>query len=179
MTIEALADLFKALSFAAYAHRAQTRKGSGEPYVNHLIEVARLLADVARVDDVDVLRAAVLHDVVEDTEVTADDVERTFGARVRVLVDAVTDDNRLPKAERKRLQIEHMRHAPDDVRLIKLADHCSNVATLPESWPTARQTEYLDWSERVVAACAGASAELEREHSERLEAARAALARQA
>ncbi len=177
MTIEALADLFKALSFAAYAHRAQTRKGSGEPYVNHLIEVARLLAELGDVDDVDVLRAAVLHDVVEDTEVTADDVERTFGARVRVLVDAVTDDNRLPKAERKRLQIEHMRDAPDDVRLIKLADHCSNVATLPESWPTARQTEYLDWSERVVAACAGANAELEREHAERLKAARAALAR--
>src|SRR5688572_33472258 len=106
MTTEALADLFKALSFAAYAHRAQTRKGSGEPDVNHLIEVAYLLADVAGVEDVDVLRAAVLHDVVEDTDVTAAEIERTFGARVRMLVDAVTDDNRLPKAERKRLQIE-------------------------------------------------------------------------
>ena len=177
VTINALADLFKALSFAAYAHRAQTRKGSGEPYVNHLIEVARLLAEVARVDDVDVLRAAVLHDVIEDTDVTSDEVERTFGARVRMLVEAVTDDNRLPQSERKRLQIEHMRHAPDEARLIKLADHCSNVASLPESWATARRTDYLDWSEQVVAACAGANAELEREHGERLKAARAALAR--
>jgi guanosine-3',5'-bis(diphosphate) 3'-pyrophosphohydrolase len=177
LSVAALADLFKALSFAAYAHRAQTRKGSGEPYVNHLIEVARLLAEVAHVDDVDVLRAAVLHDVVEDTDVSADEVERTFGARVRMLVEAVSDDNRLPKAERKRLQIEHMRHAPDEARLIKLADHCSNVATLPEGWPVARRAEYLDWSQQVVAACAGASAELEREHHDRLETARAALAR--
>jgi (p)ppGpp synthase/HD superfamily hydrolase len=179
VTIEALAELFKALSFAAYAHRTQTRKGSGEPYVNHLIEVAQLLADVAEVEDVDVLRAAILHDVVEDTEVTADDVERSFGARVRALVEAVTDDNRLPKAERKRLQIEHMRHAPNDVRLIKLADHCSNVASLPVAWPVTRQTEYLDWSEKVAAVCAGANAELEREHAGRLKAARAALARSA
>jgi guanosine-3',5'-bis(diphosphate) 3'-pyrophosphohydrolase len=170
-------EMLRALSLAAQAHREQRRKGSGEPYVNHLIDVAEILARVADVRDVEVLAAAVLHDVVEDTSVSAADLEREFGARVRVLVDALTDDKSLPKLERKRLQIEHMQHASDEVRRIKLADHCSNIATLPDEWPAERKREYLDWSERVAAACAGAHPALEREHRARLERARAELER--
>jgi GTP diphosphokinase / guanosine-3',5'-bis(diphosphate) 3'-diphosphatase len=165
-----------ALLFAARAHKDQRRKGTGEPYVNHLIEVAALLVRIGGVDDASVLSAAVLHDVIEDTAVTADEVERAFGARVRALVEAVTDDGRLPKAERKRLQIEHMRHAETDARLIKLADHCSNVATLPADWSAARRHEYLDWSAAVVRACAGTHAGLEQEHATRLERARREIA---
>jgi guanosine-3',5'-bis(diphosphate) 3'-pyrophosphohydrolase len=169
------AEMFSALSFAARAHRDQRRKGTGDPYINHLIEVASLLASIGGVDDVRVLSAAVLHDVIEDTPVTAVEVEQVFGARVRELVVALTDDNRLPKAERKRLQIEHMRAAEADVRLIKLADHCSNVASLPAEWPRARRREYLDWSEQVARACAGTHPALEQEHAARLERARRAL----
>jgi guanosine-3',5'-bis(diphosphate) 3'-pyrophosphohydrolase len=164
-----------ALLFAARAHKDQRRKGNGEPYINHLIEVAALLARVGGVEDADVLSAAVLHDVIEDTPVTAAEVERAFGARVRALVEAVTDDGRLPKAERKRLQVEHMRHAEPDARLIKLADHCSNVATLPADWSAARRREYLDWSAEVVRACAGTNAGLEQEHAARLERALRAI----
>jgi GTP diphosphokinase / guanosine-3',5'-bis(diphosphate) 3'-diphosphatase len=164
-----------ALLFAARAHKDQRRKGTGEPYVNHLIEVAALLARIGGVDDVGVLSAAVLHDVIEDTAVGADEVERAFGARVRELVEAVTDDKRLPKAERKRLQIEHMRSAETAVRLIKLADHCSNVATLPADWSAARRHEYLDWSAEVVRACAGTHAGLEQEHAARLARARSEI----
>ena len=178
MTIEALADLFKALSFAAYAHRAQTRKGSGAPYVNHLIEVARLPRTWPG-STTSTCYGPPSFTTSSRIPTSPPPTSNARSARVRMLVDAVTDDNSLPKAERKRLQIEHMRHVPDDVRLIKLADHSSNVATLPESWPAARQTEYLDWSEWVVAACSGANPELEREHAERLKAARAALARRA
>ena len=166
------ADTLRALLFAARAHRDQRRKGSGEPYINHLIEVATLLASVGGVDDALVLGAAVLHDVIEDTVVTATEIEAAFGPRVRELVEALTDDKRLPKAERKRLQIEHMRDAAREVRLIKLADHCSNVASLPADWPQDRRREYLDWSERVARACAGANPALEHEHATRLERAR-------
>ena len=170
------AEMLRALSFAAQAHREHRRKGTGEPYVNHLIDVAEILARVAEVVDVAVLSAAVLHDVVEDTSVSAADLEREFGVRVRALVEALTDDKTLSKAERKRLQIEHMRHASDEARCIKLADHCSNIATLPAEWPQERKLEYLDWSEQVARACAGAHPALEREHRVRLERARARLA---
>jgi guanosine-3',5'-bis(diphosphate) 3'-pyrophosphohydrolase len=166
------ADTFNALLFAARAHRDQRRKGTGEPYINHLIDVAALLASVGGVDDARVLCAAVLHDVIEDTHVTAAEVDAAFGPRVRELVEALTDDKQLPKAERKRLQIEHMRGAAREVRLIKLADHCSNVASLPADWPQDRRREYLDWSERVARACAGTDPALEHEHAARLERAR-------
>jgi guanosine-3',5'-bis(diphosphate) 3'-pyrophosphohydrolase len=170
-----LGKLLEAISFAARAHRTQKRKGSGEPYVNHLIEVAELLARVGGVTDVDVLCAAVLHDVVEDTDVSPSEVESAFGARVRELVDAVTDDRRLPKDERKRLQVEHMQSAGADVRMIKLADHCSNVAVLPADWSRERQAEYLAWSERVARVCSGTSPALDREYKSRFERARSRL----
>jgi len=139
--------------------------------------VAELLARVAQVVDVEVLSAAVLHDVVEDTSVSAAELEREFG--VRVLVEALSDDKSLAKSERKRLQIEHMRSASNEVRCIKLADHCSNVATLPAEWPPERQLEYLDRPEQVARACAGAHPALEREHRVRLQRARARMARDA
>lgn len=170
------ARLFEALSLAAYAHRAQSRKGSGEPYVNHLIDVAAILTRIAGVRDEDILIAALLHDVIEDTEVTAAEVESQFGPRVRALVVALTDDKSLPKLERKRLQIVHMRDAEHDARLIKIADHCSNVATLPRSWTKERRVEYLDWSIEVVRACGAIHPALEREHRERVDRARDELA---
>jgi guanosine-3',5'-bis(diphosphate) 3'-pyrophosphohydrolase len=74
-----LSEILRALSFAAHAHRSQVRKGTGEPYVNHLIEVAELLARVGEVSDVEVLSAAVLHDVIEDTNVLAAEVEKEYG----------------------------------------------------------------------------------------------------
>jgi hypothetical protein len=174
-----LAHIFKALSFAAHAHREQRRKGTGEPYVNHLIEVAELLTRVAGVEDVDVLRAAVLHDVIEDTGASAEELELVFGQRVRALVEALTDDKSLATPERKRLQIEHMRSAEADARLIKLADHCSNIAVLPVGWSTQQRTEYLDWSERVANVCFGTCPALDSEYRERLGRARAKLKRDA
>ena len=168
--------LFDALTLASYAHRTQFRKGNGEPYVNHLIDVAAILTRVASVTDADILIAALLHDVIEDTEVTAAEVESQFGPRVRALVTALTDDKSLPKLERKRLQIEHMRTAEHDAKLIKIADHCSNTATLPGCWTKQRRVEYLDWSIEVVRACGPTHSALEREHRERVERARGVLA---
>lgn len=176
-TAALIGELFRALSCAAQAHSDQRRKGSGEPYVNHLIEVAELLARVAGVDDLDVLRAAVLHDVIEDTEVSSEDLERRFGRRVRDLVEPLTDEKGFAKPERKRRQIERMRTAEPAVRTIKMADLCSNIAALPDDWSRERQADYLDWSERVAAVCAGASPALDDEYRSRLERARARLER--
>ena len=98
--------LLKALAFSAEMHRNQRRKDVEEsPYINHPIEVANILANIGGITDPTVLVAAVLHDTIEDTETTTEELEASFGSEVRWLVEAVTDDKSLPKAERKRLQV--------------------------------------------------------------------------
>ena len=100
-----MAALLKALHFAAHKHREQRRKDvEASPYINHPIEVAELLARVGRVNDLVTLQGAILHDTIEDTQTTGAELEAAFGAEVRRVVEEVTDDKRLPKAERKRLR---------------------------------------------------------------------------
>lgn len=175
-----ITDLLRALSFAAYRHRHQRRKGSDAvPYVNHLIDVANVLAVEAGIDDRDVLTAAVLHDTVEDTRTTLDELAERFGANVARLVAEVTDDKSLPKLRRKELQIEHAPELSHGAKLIKLADKICNVRDLasnpPTGWSHERRIEYLDWTEAVVAGCRGAHARLERIYDETLAEARRVL----
>lgn len=167
------AAVLRALHFAADRHRDQRRKGAeAAPYVNHLIEVAELLARVGRIEDPVLLQAAALHDTLEDTETTSGDLEREFGPAVRALVEEVTDDRRLPKAERKRLQVVHAPGLSEGAKLLKLADKISNVRAMthtpPSTWPLERRREYLDWTEQVVAGCRGCSGPLERLYDEAL-----------
>jgi guanosine-3',5'-bis(diphosphate) 3'-pyrophosphohydrolase len=172
-----IADVLRALDFAAERHREQRRKGpNGAPYVNHLIEVAALLANAGGVTDPDVLMAAVLHDVIEDTRTLAEEVERRFGPRVRELVCHLSDDKALPKAERKRLALVHLVHASDAVKLIKLADACSNVRSPPSDWPVQRIRDYLEWARQAARLCAGTSPGLDRVFAERHAATLARLA---
>jgi guanosine-3',5'-bis(diphosphate) 3'-pyrophosphohydrolase len=157
--------LFKALSFAADHHRNDTRKGEdGSPYINHPIDVARRLVE-AGIDDPDVLCAAILHDTVEDTAVTPEEIEAEFGPRIHELVAAVTDDKTLPKEERKRLQVLHASDLDQDARRVKIADKTSNAWDVgfspPTGWSIARRREYLEWSEQVVAGCRGVNPALE------------------
>ena len=154
------AALLKALHFAAHKHREQRRKDvEASPYINHPIEVAELLARVGRVNDLVTLQGAILHDTIEDTQTTPAELEAAFGVEVRRVVEEVTDDKRLPKAERKRLQIEHAPHLSMRARQIKLADKIANVRgvtqTPPADWSLARRQEYLDWTEQVTAGCRG------------------------
>jgi (p)ppGpp synthase/HD superfamily hydrolase len=160
------AGLLKSIQFAAVKHRDQRRKGQdAAPYVNHPIEVAELLARVAGVTDLVVLQAAILHDTVEDTPTTPEELEALFGPDVRSVVLEVTDDKSLPKAERKQLQIEHAPHLSPRAKLVKLADKITNVQSIskspPADWPLERQFAYLDWAERVVVGLRGCSASLE------------------
>ena len=105
------ARLLDALHFSAERHRDQRRKGASQaPYINHLIEVAHVLASIGGVADLDPLLAAILHDTIEDTGTTGEELEARFGREVRALVEEVTDDKRLPKEERKRLQVQQAAH---------------------------------------------------------------------
>lgn len=152
--------LLRALHFSAEKHRDQRRKGADAlPYINHPIEVASILANVAGIRDLRLLSAAILHDTIEDTITTPEDVEREFGRDVRLMVEEVTDDKNLPKTERKRLQIEHAPHLSRAAKLIKLADKICNVRDIsekpPATWSLQRRREYLDWAEHVIVGLRG------------------------
>jgi guanosine-3',5'-bis(diphosphate) 3'-pyrophosphohydrolase len=175
--------LLKAIQFSAEKHRSQRRKGAdASPYINHPIEVAVILANVARITDGAVLMAAVLHDTLEDTCTTLEELQAAFGREVCALVQEVTDDKSLPKAERKRLQVEHAPHMSASAKLIKIADKISNVREITESppseWPLERRLHYVDWAERVLAFCRGANSALESRFDETAQRAREVLLRQ-
>ena len=153
---DADAKLFlKALSFAAHKHRDQRRKDAdASPYINHPIDLANVLCNEAGICDPEVLCAALLHDTVEDTDTTPEELERLFGSAIRDLVMEVTDDKRVPKPERKRLQVEHAAQLSPKAKLIKLADKIRNVrdeaGKPPAHWPLERRQSYFDWARQVV-----------------------------
>jgi len=157
--------VLEALRFAAERHRRHTRKDGETPYVNHLIDVADLLARVGCVTEREVLVAAVLHDTIEDTGTKREEIALVFGPRVAELVAEVSDDKSLHKDERKRLQILHAPGLSRQAKLIKLADKISNVVDVVErparEWSLERRREYFDWSRDVVAGCRGTNEALE------------------
>lgn len=159
-------EFLRALSFAAAKHRDQRRKDTAQtPYINHPIAVADILLNEAGVTDEVVLMAALLHDTVEDTDTTFDEIEQQFGQVVRDVVAEVTDDKSLPKAVRKQHQIDHAPNLSDRAKLVKLADKISNVrdtvVSPPHGWPTARVDEYLDWGKAVISPIRGTHLQLE------------------
>lgn len=143
------------MNFAAIKHRDQRRKDKQHsPYINHPIGVANILASEANITDLNVLMAALLHDTVEDTETSFEEIEINFGPEIRSIVEEVTDDKNLPKEERKRLQIEHAKSASSKAKLVKLADKLYNLRDLnksiPDGWSSERCDEYFKWAKKVV-----------------------------
>ena len=162
-----VSKLIKAADFAAFKHRRQRRKDAeASPYINHPLALARVLKIEGGVADVDVLVAAILHDTVEDTETTIEELEREFGALVASIVAEVTDDDRLPKPERKRLQVERAPHISAQAKLVKLADKICNLRDMqtspPARWPLERRRGYFDWAKAVIDGLRGAHPGLER-----------------
>ncbi len=150
-----LNKLVEAASFAAKKHAGQTRKGANaEPYINHPLEVANLLVNIGKIEDYDVLIAAILHDTIEDTETTEEEITELFGSAVCDFVLEVTDDKSLPKAQRKQLQIEHAPHLSNGAKYIKLGDKISNIRDVtdnpPADWSDERRLEYVEWGEKVI-----------------------------
>ena len=148
-------QLFEALAFAAHKHRDQRRKDAhASPYINHPIALAQLLSVEGGVTDTRTLIAAVLHDTIEDTETTYDELRARFGKVVADVVAELTDDKSLTKAERKRLQVVHAPHKTRRAALVKLADKTCNLRDVahnpPTGWPLERRREYFDWAKAVV-----------------------------
>lgn len=163
---QAVIDFARALDFAARKHTHQRRKGkAAEPYVNHLTEVAYMLAKATQGSDPELVMCGLLHDTVEDTETTVEEIEREFGPEVASVVSEVTDDKTLSKAERKRLQVETAPKKSRRAKMVKLADKTSNlraiVRTPPADWTLERKRQYLEWAYAVAAGCRGVNRQLE------------------
>ena len=161
------ASILRAATYAATQHGIQKRKDkTGVPYINHPLGVAEILARVAQVTDPLLFQAALLHDTVEDTDTTPKDLEREFGARVRDIVMEVTDDESLPKAQRKQMQIDNAPNLSREARLIRIADKIYNCSEIrpdcPHEWSLEKKLKYLGWAETVVSKIRGTHKELER-----------------
>jgi GTP diphosphokinase / guanosine-3',5'-bis(diphosphate) 3'-diphosphatase len=157
--------VLKALAFATEKHRGQVRKDADStPYIQHPIALASMLWEVG-IHDAEVLAAAILHDTIEDTPTTHDDLETRFGRAVADLVAEVTDDKRQRKADRKRTQVEHAKHLSPRARLVKLADKTCNLRDVanspPADWSLQRKQEYFDWAKSVVDEIRGSHVGLE------------------
>ncbi len=147
--------ILAAARFAAEKHAAQRRKGAAaEPYVNHLIEVAQLVAGSSEALDTELVMAALLHDTIEDTGTTAMELEQAFGSDIGNLVVEMTDDKSLPKDVRKELQVTTAPHKTVRAQVIKLADKISNLRSIlaspPADWSAERKRFYFTWAKRVV-----------------------------
>jgi guanosine-3',5'-bis(diphosphate) 3'-pyrophosphohydrolase len=174
------AHLLKAIAFAADRHRRQRRKDAeASPYINHPIAVATVLAVEGEVSDEVTLLAAALHDTVEDTQTTFEELEEHFGPEVAGLVRELTDDKSASKKERKRLQIEHAPQASSRAKQLKIADKICNIRDItvspPADWSLERRSEYLTWSEQVVAGCRHVNAKLDQAFDKAITQAREVL----
>ena len=163
--------ILKAAHFAAQKHRDQRRKDKHtSPYIIHPISVALEIAQTGGVDDPEILAAALLHDTIEDTDTTPEELEEQFGEQVCKYVLEVSDDKNLPKAERKKRQIEHAKKLSEGAALIKLGDKISNVTDVtdnpPADWDINRRREYLDWAEKVVKNCPQVNERMENKFQE-------------
>jgi guanosine-3',5'-bis(diphosphate) 3'-pyrophosphohydrolase len=147
--------IVSALSFASKKHRDQRRKDSqASPYINHPISLVEILVNEAGVTDYDVLAAAILHDTIEDTDTTPEEIELCFGQKICSIVKEVTDDGLLSKEDRKTLQIEHAPFLSKEAGLVKIADKIANLRDLknspPIGWSEAQRSDYREWAKKVV-----------------------------
>jgi len=167
----------EAAELAARRHNGMARKGRGnDPYINHLAEVANLLATATDGADAELVAAGWLHDSIEDTDTTREELAQKFSERVASLVVECTDDMSLPKAERRKKQIEDAPHKSPGAKLIKIADKISNICARIHSDPSSDElADYTGWAEQVVAGCRGGNSWLNTRFDDAVKAARALL----
>ena len=125
--MEKVKIILEAIAFAARRHDGQIRKDGQTPYVSHAYRVAVILDQVFGVNDPEVLAAAVLHDTIEDTTTDFDDIEELFGVKIASWVSTLSKDKRLPNEQREEEYYKALGCAPDQVKLIKLADIFDNT----------------------------------------------------
>ncbi|SNW61911.1 metal-dependent phosphohydrolase [Orpheovirus IHUMI-LCC2] len=139
--------IVKASNFAAIKHINQRRKDKNKsPYINHPLGVTNILTSEGQIFDVNVLVAALLHDTVEDTDTTFEELKKEFGEKIANIVMEVTDDKSLSKVRRKQLQIEKAKGKSLEAKLVKLADKLYNcrdlLSTPPSTWAVGRIQGY-------------------------------------
>ena len=160
------AFIIRAAAFAAHKHRNQRRKDAdASPYINHPLSLARVLSVEGGITDVETICAALLHDTIEDTDTTPEELKNEFGARICALVIEVTDDTSLSKVERKLAQIKHAAQLSDKAKRVKIADKICNLRDVamnpPDNWPLERKQEYFHWAKRVIDKLRGVDKRLE------------------
>jgi (p)ppGpp synthase/HD superfamily hydrolase len=170
----------EAAECAAHRHTGMRRKGRGnEPYINHLAEVVNLLATATDGADAELVAAGWLHDTIEDTDTTREELAEKFGERVASLVAEVTDDMTLPKDQRRQRQIEDAPSKSPGAKLIKIADKISNIRARIAPQPSREQrddlADYVAWAEKVAAGCRGVNPTLDRIFDETVKLARSSL----
>lgn len=163
--------ILRAVAFAAHKHRDQRRKDKdASPYINHPIALANVLWQEGGVRDPHVIAAALLHDTLEDTETSWQELRGEFGEEIADVVLEVTDTKWIKKEVRKRLQVARARYSSAMAKHVKLADKICNVRDLaahpPANWPLERKRQYFDWAKEVVDQLRGTHAELERRFDE-------------
>lgn len=162
--------LLAAIKFASEKHMLQRRKGCNDiPYINHTIRVAYILQETGKEFDPILLSAAVLHDVLEDTDATETQLTELFGEEVCSIVAEVTDDMTLTYEDRKRFQIKKAPTLSNKAKLIKIADKISNIQdilTAPLTWSNRRKRQYVEWSEQVIDGCRGINNHLDQAFNE-------------
>ena len=161
-----IAKFTRASCFAAQKHRLQTRKGiEAQPYINHPLDVANILAETASITDIDILCAAVLHDTIEDTKTSPDELQDIFGPRVAGIVLEVTDDKSQEKQVRKQACIDHAPYLSAGAKLVKMADLISNmrdiISTPPVNWLNQDKATYFNWAFKVIVGLRGINDRLE------------------
>jgi guanosine-3',5'-bis(diphosphate) 3'-pyrophosphohydrolase len=163
--------VIQAITFATRKHHGQTRKDEEKtPYIFHPLGLVEVLVNVGKITDTNIICAALLHDTVEDTETTPEELTETFGAEISDIVMEVTDDKSLDKDVRKQAQIDHARHLSKPARAVKLADKICNLGDVSESppaWPLERRQQYFDWAKKVIDGLRGEWSELEAEFDRR------------
>lgn len=153
-------SLLSAIRFASLHHASQKRKSTGEPYLNHLIEVAQILQFYESSSNENTLIAAVLHDILEDTEVTSIGVKYLFGDEVSKIVLELTCDSANNSDDKKIALLNQVTTGSNEARIIKLADIISNVSSIPTLWALDRKLGYIDWCKKVAKVCSSSSERL-------------------
>jgi GTP diphosphokinase / guanosine-3',5'-bis(diphosphate) 3'-diphosphatase len=169
-----IALVVRAVAFAAIKHRDQRRRdGAATPYVNHVIAVADALANEGGIRDAAVICAALLHDVLEKTDASSQELRQLFGMKIADTVAELTDDYSLPKTERKQRQIDAMPGLSREAQQVRLADKLCNLrdvlAGSPVEWSNARKSRYVAHAQRVLCRIDGICPPLERKVTEVLE----------
>jgi len=169
--VDAADLILRAVAFAAHKHRDQRRKDKdASPYINHPIALAKVLWQEGGVRDAQVIAAALLHDTLEDTETSWQELRGDFGEEIADVVLEVTDTKWIRKEVRKRLQVARAARSSDEAKLVKLADKICNVRDIaahpPAGWALERKRQYFDWAKEVVDQIRGTHAELEQRFDE-------------